>query len=263
MNNTLQTFLNTQYDYKSHTFDKGIILAYNNAVKNPITITDNYISVKQTKKTAVFLLKNIDESFDKNAKIYSEVQVPYTKKKINEVCYNLDEIFINSTKEIRRGMNLLERKEIKFTSDYKSSSIDYLRILNDIFNDWKRYKESDPKVYRITFNPNRYLRSLNIKSYLPSIFQGLYSVNEKPYGVIIFSKHPTESIAYELAFVSRFFDKELKIINDLNFCVLVNAFYQLYQQGIKVINVGTDAGIKGLKLFKKKLPYFHKVIYSN
>ena len=56
---------------------------------------------------------------------------------------------------------------------------------------------------------------------------------------------------------------KLKIINDLNECILINCFYDLYKNyGIKNINPGTDAGIKGLKVLKGKFPAKQLVYYS-
>jgi hypothetical protein len=54
------------------------------------------------------------------------------------------------------------------------------------------------------------------------------------------------------------------LINDQNDCIIINCLYDLYSNhGIKYVNLGTDAGIKGLKFFKRKIPHFEKIVYSH
>ena len=55
----------------------------------------------------------------------------------------------------------------------------------------------------------------------------------------------------------------MKIINDLNECILIHYFWKFWKLGIKEVNVGQTAGIKGLKIFKDKLQHNYQIIYSN
>lgn len=235
---------------KIHQFNPAVISAYYNSEKYKTIIEDSFIAIRRLKEWAVFLLK--DElinivNHDKKLRFYSEKKINEKSVKHIEYVYNLDELFTVTTKQIRRGMNLLQRKEIVISDITNISTID------SIINEWDAKKRSDPKVYQMLFDSKRYRRCFELKEKGFNIYQKMIFVNSKPYGIISFALDGENS--FELAFVSLYWIDELKIINDLSECILINCFYDLWENyGIKYINPGTDAGIKGLKIFKSKLP---------
>lgn len=250
------------YDYSSHAFNVSIISSYNNLFKYPLEIFDEGFYIKQLRKKSLFLFKDYEGWDTEKMTVLSEKPVWGCKKKIKEVVYDLKKLFEgNGTKEIRRAINLRDRKEIRITAI--DNSLDLYQIVDTLFKDWKTAKENDPKVFRIAFSPGRYLRGFYLPRSLGN-YQKIVYVKNKPYALINFSFNPNKPIAYEIGFVSRFWDKELKIINDLNFCILVNCFYDLFQNyKIDFCNVGPTAGIKGLKTFKDKMPHDYQIVYSN
>jgi hypothetical protein len=231
-------------------------------------VTDDYISVKQRARTCLFLLRpGVDyEKLNLGTPliIYSQVPLEGVSKQWKEAIYDLEALFKLNYKELRRGISLRDRKEIEF-KDSTESKEDF-NTIHKIFTYWKDWKEANPKVFKMTFNPNRYYRSYMLKVKSPlgplQIYEKIIYVNGEPYGVINFSIE--DGVAFELSFVSRFFDPNLRFINDLSECIIISCFYDLYKNyGIKKVNVGTDAGIKGLKAFKNKIPHDYCVIYSN
>jgi hypothetical protein len=244
------------YNYTSHCFDPIVILCYNNLIKYNYKITDKYLLINQQKRDTFFLFdKDYQPKSERKSVIYCE---EYFEKatKVKEVEYYLDDVFLNKTKSIRRGIFLTDRKEIRI-EDFPINQLDKVYL---IYNDWKNYKENDGKTFRITFSPTRYLRSWGLGSKV-EMYKKIIYVKEKVYGVINF--HLNKDRAYEISFISRFFDKDLKIINDLNECIIINCFYDLWKNHkIKIINTGQEAGIKGLRIFKEKIPYKYNIIYK-
>lgn len=248
----------------SHTFNKAVIAAYYNVKKYGFEKHDWGVCVKQSKRTVNFVgnAKGIvQDFFSDEAKIHGNPKTlelsehAVFPKKTKEVCYDLEKLFSERSTAIKRGISFTDRKEIKI-EDYKRD----LR-LTVIYDIWKQTKEADPKTFLMTFNPARYLRTYDLLEHGYNIYQKMVLVNNRPYAVINFSIQ--DEMAYELSFLSCFKDKELKIINDQNDCIIVNCLYDLYKNhGIKYVNLGTDAGIKGLRFFKHKLPSFEKIVYS-
>lgn len=246
-----------------HQFNPAVIYAYYNLADYPYEIKNEYILVERRKEIAVFLLDQryqLDVSgFQKKVRYYTDVLPDKTKYKTTktfEYLYNLTQLFSKTTKQNRRGQELTKRVDISITDlDVDNPVVSYL------INRWELHKKNDPKVYQMLFDAKRYERCFKLKKKGFNIYQKLILVKGQPYGIICFSLNG--SIAFELAFISLYWDKELKIINDLNGCILINCFYDLYQNyGIEYVNPGTDAGIKGLKVFKGKLP-FEKIVYYN
>lgn len=245
----------------SHTFNPAVITAYNNLLRYEFELTDNYLLVHGIRKDTLFLL---NESFDysqikfrKEPVIYSELKTDTLKKKITEIEYNLDEMFTGQVdKQVRRGVNLRERPDIEV------KNVDSVDICMSVFEKWKEYKLNDPSVFRISFTPDRYKRTYLLKELGFNILEKIIYVKGRPYAIINFSIGYKR--AYELSFVSLFFEKDLKIINDLNDCIIISCMYELYtNHGVRHINLGTDAGIKGLKFFKRQFAYQPVYVYKN
>lgn len=267
MSTELKKLFELDYKTESHTFSKGVIAAYYNLLEYPGRVEKDWIQVKRRKGNVYFLLRPdiipTGETLSMKKDIfYSQVRTRSTPVKTKEVVYDLEELFNNKKctnssdvlKQLRRGVTLGDRKDISIIN---STSLE----VEDLYNEWSEHKMNDPKVFRIAFTPKRYLRSFQLKEKGFKIFEQEIFVKNKLYGAICYEVQG--DIAFELAFISRYWDKELKLINDQNECILINSFYELYQKGVKKINVGTSAGIKGLKLFKNKLPNYEHFIYSN
>lgn len=252
------------YEYTSHTFNPGVVCSYNNLMKYDYTITDSMILIKQLRKTTHLLLGE-DDGIEGIPKIkdwisYSEKPIKGLTKKIKEVVYDLSSIFMKPSKEVRRGIHINERKDVVIT-DYKPQ-IDFTEAYG-LYEEWVAHKNADPKVFRISFSPQRYANSLYLQGKIPNMYSKKVYIKDELYGILVFHLNLGTKIAYELTFISKFWDTNLKLINDLNFCLLINCFHDLYSfYEIRQINVGTDAGIKGLKLFKNKIAHSYNIVYS-
>lgn len=251
----VQKLIDLDYKTESHTFSKGVIAAYYNLLEYPSEVGLDYIGIKRKKGKVHFLLTPGTPIMDlKKDTVYSQVKTDICKVKTKEVVYDLEKIFTKPSKQVRRGINLMFRQDMKITT---LKGID----LTNLYNEWAQHKMDDPKVYRIAFTPKRYLRSFQLAENGFYLFGSAYYVKGELYGAICYSTQG--DMAFELAFISRYWRKDLKITNDLNELILINSFYHLQQNGIKKVNVGPTAGIRGLKTFKAKLPSEELIIYSN
>ena len=236
----------------SHCFNKDVIFCYNNLKKYYHEETEDYILVKQMKYDSIFI-KNSQFDYIKliqrKTQLYCEENIFDKAKVIKEYTYDLHNIFTNTTKEIRRGMNLLGRPEVTLKTECN------LETKNFVYNEWLKYKDQQTTFFKIMFSPARYQRSYEIL-----LTEFIYSIKDEPYAVINFSVN--NNCAIELSYVSRFGNKDLKIVNDINELILTNSFHQLYLKGIKFANSGPDASIKGLRTLKCKLPHDFNLVYS-
>jgi hypothetical protein len=269
----IQKLIDLDYTTESHTFSKGVIAAYYNALEYPLEVNEDSIMVKRRKEkvwfclgsdifgdkdTAILISNRVnktDPHIDlKKDILYSKQKTDCTKIKTKEVVYSLEKIFTNPSKQVRRGITLTNRKEIVLREPTMPE-------IEQLYQEWQEHKMNDPKVYRIAFTPKRYLRSFQLKEKGFNTVHYGYYVDGELYGALVYEIQGDK--AFELAFISRYWHPLLKITNDLNECILTNSFYDLYKKGIKRCNVGPTAGIKGLKTFKQKLPSEELTIYSN
>lgn len=249
---SLTNLARLKYESKSHNMNRAVIAAYYNVKKYGFEATDHYIKVQQRGRS-VYFIHSSGAIAPLEGVLICEHPLPLSKKE-KEVCYSLAELFEPLEQSVRRGIGFTERKEVVI-QDYRVDE-----RLNAIYEAWVGMKENDPKTYLMTFNPGRYLRTYELADHGFNIYQKIVLINDQPYAVINFSLQ--DDYAYELSFLSLFKNKELKIINDQNDCIIVNCLYDLYKNyGVQYVNLGTDAGIKGLKFFKRKLPHFENYIY--
>lgn len=250
----------------SHTFNPAVITAYNNLTRYRFNFTEDYLLIYGIKKNTLFLLNpefgyfqvaaDVCENTSKPIVVLSEVKTEFLSKKITEIEYDLKTLFDSNDKQIRRGVRLAQNRDIQI------KDTDNLETNLTLFDKWKEYKLNDPKVFRISFTPDRYRRTYLLKELGFHIFEKIVYVKEKPYAVINFAINRDR--AYELSFVSLFFDPELKLMNDLNDCIIIYCMHQMYlHHGIKYVNLGTDAGIKGLRFFKRQFHYNPVYVYKN
>lgn len=232
-----------------HQFNPAVIASYYNIDKYPVIFNTDYIAVNRRKECAVFLLQNkfVELNSNKKKRYYSIDKINKKSAKHDEYLYCLKDIFLCPSYDIRRGIKLKERSEVQIVELVDKEQ------LNKLILKWDTIKKSDPKVYKLLFDSKRYARTFELKNKGFNIYQKAILIKKQLYAIISFSIE--ENIAFELAFISEYNNKELKIINDLNQCIIINCFYDLYKNyNIQYINPGTDAGIKGLKIFKSKLP---------
>lgn len=256
--NFLDEILDFDYKSESHNFNKGVITAYDNLFRYSFKITPDYIQVFQNKRDKIYILNpnyDLKQIICKKIPLYlceSKIE-GITIKKVKEEVYNLEELFNNSDKQIRRGIQ--DRKDIIFVEPIISE-------IEKIYKDWEQFKMNSPSVFRIAFNPKRYWRACLLKESGFSIYEKMILVNGKPYAIIVF--YLDKDRAYELSFLSRYFDKSLRIINDLNEYILVHCMYDLWKNyGVKNVNTGVLISSKGLKFFKKQFKGQELIIYSS
>ena len=254
----LARFLEFDYKSNSHSFNRAVIASYNNVAKYGFVATSDFIRIDQSRRSLFFILndKISVESLEQPKKPVFLCEQPVFSKKVKEVCYDLDLLFSEKGSAINRGIKFSDRVDVKISDYIKTDA-----ILDHIYSGWKETKESDKRVFLISFNPARYYRSYMLKSCGYNIYQKLITIREQPYALINFAIDGDR--AYELSFLSLFKDKSLRLINDQNDCIIINCLYDLHTNfGIKSVNLGTHAGIKGLAFFKKKLPHYEVVVYS-
>lgn len=255
--NKLQELAKLDYKSKSHTFNKSVIASYNNVGKYGYKATNDYIRVDQSKRTVFFILNpdaDVTELKSDKTRILL-CEHPIFKKKTKEVCYDLEQIFSEQSTAINRGIKFATRPEVTIVDFNKGQELD------DIYGKWKQTKEDDKKTFLISFNPARYYRSYQLLDCGFNIYQKLILIKQQPYALINFSKQG--EMAFELSFLSLFKNAELKLINDQNDCIIIHCLHDLYMNhGVRFVNLGTSAGIKGLKFFKEKLPHTEQIVYS-
>lgn len=252
----LSNFAKLNYLSKSHNCNKAVIAAYYNVKKYGFEFSDDYIWINQNRREVFWVLnKDFDISKIRATKpvVYIS-EYPISKKLEKEVCYELQSLFSVPSTAVSRGVKFADRADVEI-NDYRQDV-----RLDLIYNGWKHTKESDPKTFLMTFNPARYYRSYELVDHGFDIYQKIILIKKQPYALINFALQGDR--AFELSFLSLFKDPDLKLVNDQNDCIIVNCLYDLYKlHGVKYVNLGTDAGIRGLKFFKRKLPNFEQIVY--
>ena len=255
--NRLSDFAKLEYKSSSHTFNKAVIAAYYNVKKYGFLATDDHLRIDQSRRSVFFITEPTSIiDMDKGGSAVLLCESPVFKKKEKEVCYALDDLFAIPTPAINRGLNFTDRSSVEIV-DYKKDE-----RLDTLYQGWKQTKESIPTTFLMTFNPARYYRSYELLDCGYNIYQKMILIKQQSYAVINFAIQ--DNMAFELSFLSLFKDTSLKLINDQNDCIIINCLYDLYKNyGIKIVNLGTDAGIKGLKFFKHKYPNFEQIVYRS
>ncbi len=252
-------------------FNRAVIASYNNVIRYGVCLRGACIYVPQQRTDLFFLTSStasIDDTNDvkprgffgvttstKKEKIYCETPIDGIPKITKEVVYPLADVFTKPDDQTKRAINFHKRPRV--------SIIDNDGKFDDhIYDTWVAAKKADPKVYQIAFNPNRYRRVFDLRHYGFNTYEKLIFIDKIPYGIISFALEGPR--AFELAFLSKFADKSLKIINDQNTCIIGHCLHDLHvNHGIKTVNLGTAAGIKGLAFFKNRYIHTDNVVYSS
>lgn len=248
-----------KYESSSHSMNKLVLAAYKNLFKNKVKITDEFISIESPRRTVVlnFTNKNLDSSQFKNPIIYSEKNI--SNKYDEEIIYDIEKIINLDSREIRRGLRFEDRPQVKVietTGDMK-----FIRDKMTIFKKWDLYKKSDPKVFQMLLNSNRYKRAIGFKSTElgENIKEFICYINGKPWAYTTLSIQ--NDTVFAISSITLFFDKKLRIVADMSEMYLLTILKKLHEQGFKYYNYGPDGGIKGLGKYKKQFPYEIKKVY--
>lgn len=247
----------TSYASTSHTFNRAVVASYNNVYKYGCVVTDDAIIVRQARRELVFCLRNPSKQLfpGKVPKLVFTEQGGFFKGATKEVVYDLEELFTAPSGPIARGIKFAQRNGVEI-QDYREPD----DRLNNVYARWKLGKETDGKTYLMAFNPARYLRTYSLAAHGYDIYQKMISIYNTPYGFINFALDGAR--AFELSFISRFREPELRLINDQNDCIIIHCLHDLYcNHGVREVNLGTAAGIKGLRTFKHKLPHREVLVY--
>jgi hypothetical protein len=119
--------------------------------------------------------------------------------------------------------------------------------IKEMTEKWVARKMEDEKVFKITFNPNRYRNAIDT---IGEEGYSSYSVRYKgvPAASIIF--YNKDDVSYQLTYIS---DQDMeRVVNDQFELFLWAAFNDRIENGARVIHMGTAGGIKSLAAFKKK-----------
>lgn len=246
------------YPYSSHSFNPLVIACYNNLFKNSTVLTSDMFVVKQQRKTSVFLLGSTipaeAKSFNKPVFISESI---VSKNEDLETVYVIDDVLNTDDATVRRGLKFNDRPQINIieTENSKKHLLDKMKI----FNLWVDYKNNDPKVYKMTFNPNRYKRAIGLRNYDFNIVEYICYANGEPFGFITCAVN--KETVYVIAACTRFFDKRLRVVADMSEYFLIYSMFLMKQKGIKNVNYGPAGGITGLKTYKNQFPHSYTSVY--
>jgi len=151
---------------------------------------------------------------------------------------------------IRRAKRFVQRE------GFEIAEISY-QELNDLTDLWIEEKHKDPRVFKMTFSPNRYKNAvhfLNNKDY------SFYNVKKDGKFIASVAFYNKDDVSYQLTYAS---DSTVdKVVNDQYELILWAAFADRFDNGARVISMGTSGGIKNLKNFKKKFHTNHQSCFS-
>lgn len=247
-----------KYNNMIHDLSLGGMLGYNNILaaikKDKVRCYPEYIIFLQ-KTPRVFLYRDIDlqelNRFEyTNIEIVTNLQLSLKKKsKHTEVLYDLsflERSAFSSHKSyynaVSRPINIVEKKDISII-DIDNTMI---QDLINLHTKWLEFK-FESGVYRLSFPTARYRRCLEISAHLNAYKKAIY-INGELYGFIIFSIEG--DIAFELAFVSLYWEDKFKIVSGLNQYLFSYFLLELKKIEIKYVNAEYSLN-KNLKIFKE------------
>ena len=79
-----------------------------------------------------------------------------------EIVYDIEKIVNLDNKEVRRGLKFEDRPQVEVVET--TGDMKFVRDKMTIFRKWDIYKKSDPKVFQMLLNSNRYKRAIGFKS---------------------------------------------------------------------------------------------------
>lgn len=262
----VQEFIDYRLTQKNfiHDFSLGALFTYHKILdlyeENRVEFNQDYIWFKPTKKVSNLFFYNdnlfpvIPESkYEGRAdklKVSAAFPIEFLGKKSlkqEEVFYQLHDITKHNGKKhyhsFNKPVNIIEnRPDLDITLEDLAGQAG----LNELHDEWVKYKLSLPKTYRISFPTARYrntLRELPIPMYCKAIY-----IKGKLYGYIIFSIE--NEVAFELAFVTLYWKEEFKILNGLNQYIFSYCLIDLLCRDVKFVNSGFALN-KNLKMFKQ------------
>jgi len=265
----------------SHSFNKHILLSYDNISKYGITQKNNYLLIKKQKIDYILCNNNrnikkeeIFQFFRKKSGVKkiiiseeefsNEIRNEFKNFKFSEILemeYDAKKVFSKTTKLIRQGIRFSERKEIQIKVNEEIPISDKELV----YKDWVNWKLKNPKLFRMAFSPERYRRSFLYNNLLKykEIKEYAYYVNGEIFALRVFSIDKENKKVFDCAFMCRMNKKELIFVSDISNYISINSFYKVFcDTNCEIMNSGRIAG-KSLSNFKKHIPFFsYKKLYQ-
>lgn len=190
-------------------------------------------------------IKNFKEPFSKIA-INSNIELKLDGFKATNLSSIYDNVII--VDDLDKKKLAMARRASSFVKrdGFEVGNLTVAEI-KELTEKWVARKMEDDKVFKITFNPNRYRNAITM---IGEDGYSSYSVRYKgqPAASIIF--YNEDNISYQLTYIS---DQDMeRVVNDQFELFLWAAFNDRIENGTKVIHMGTAGGIKSLAAFKKK-----------
>lgn len=225
--------------------------------KNSVFIEYEFgFSVNYNKKNiAFYVVKNHDKFYDfiktfkgEFTKIAVNSTIPMTLEgyKVSNLSSTYDNLIVVDDLDVKRKAMIRRASNFVKRGGFEIGNLSVAEI-KELTEKWVARKMGDEKVFKITFNPNRYRNAIDMFGQDGYSF---YSVRYKglPAASIIF--YNEGEISYQLTYIS---DQDgERVVNDQFELFLWAAFNDRIENGTKVIHMGTAGGIKSLAGFKKK-----------
>lgn len=256
---TIEQFIKSKVDRLEcvHDLSLGALFAYHQLQNKQHEVYEDIVVIRGAKSDTFFLYgKNrfVEELIERPATIISAspTNFPNTKKQ-KEIMYDLNKIFHHTGNKkyhsLSKPLQILNRSDLGITikdidTDLNAAEQGDLRLLHD---KWVKYKLSLPNVHRISFPTARYRRTLD--SFPIPMYRKAIYIKGQLYGFIVFSLQ--NKVAFELSFVTLYFEEQFKILNGLNQYLFSYFLIDLYtNHNIKFCNSGFVLN-KNLGVFKK------------
>ena len=260
----LQEFIQHRLSQKNfiHDFSLGSLFAYHKVLKlneeDRVHFDENYIHIKGQKSDELIVYKQTsklegiinDIEPEKKLLVSCATTIPILpkyKSKHEEVFYQLEQIPTQTGNKLYHSFSkpiaiIQNRPDLGITLEDIAGQAG----LEDLHNEWVKYKLSLPTTHRISFPTARYRGTLQ-ELYIPRYAKAIY-IKGQLYGFIIFSLE--NEVAFELSFCSLFWKPEFKILNGLNQYLFSYCLIDMMKSGIRYVNSGFVLN-KNLKIFKQ------------
>lgn len=175
----------------------------------------------------------------------SDVLIPMGFKKgastaVDDNLIIFDNLDAKKSARIRRAKSFVARDGFEIIQASRKQ-------IHDLTEAWVQQKMEDEKVFKITFNPNRYRNAIQFIDVPGYTFYNV-AYQGKLIASIAFYNH--DGVAHHLTYISD--QTAERVVNDQYELILWAAFADRFDAGIKTISMGTSGGIKSLAAFKKK-----------
>lgn len=228
----------------------GFNIYYN---KNSITyyVLKNYNNILK-------VINNKHKNFNK-INVYSDRDLNFLKQdgyidgtstSIRDNLIVYDNLNKKQLAKIRRAERFIQREGFSIVKPDKKK-------IDNLTDAWIENKLKDPRVYGITFSPNRYKNATN---FIDDKNYSFYNVTYKNKLISSICFYNKDNVSYQLTYAS---DENVeKLTNDQYELILWSAFNDRFKNSRNIICMGTSGGIKNLEYFKNKFYTNHQSCYS-